>query len=69
MIRKGSPVRVRQSVVTDPSVLSIPPHITAAEVKGFTLAAGKLVLDGGVGEMIELARANLRDIAAVAHER
>jgi pyruvate dehydrogenase (quinone) len=56
-------------LVTDPTVVSIPPHITGEEVKGFALAAGKIVLDGGVGEMLELARANLRDIAAVAHGR
>jgi pyruvate dehydrogenase (quinone) len=31
-------------------------------VKGFALAAGKLVLDGGVGRMLELARANVRNI-------
>jgi pyruvate dehydrogenase (quinone) len=36
--------------VTDPTVLSIPPRITAAEVKGFALAAGKLVLDGRRGD-------------------
>jgi pyruvate dehydrogenase (quinone) len=49
-------------VVTDPNALSIPPHITPAQVKGFALAAGKVVLTGGVGKMIELARANLRNI-------
>ena len=49
-------------LVTDPDALSIPPHITAAQVKGFALAAGKVVLDGGVGNMFELARANLRNI-------
>ena len=49
-------------LVTDPDALSIPPRITAAQVKGFALAAGKVVLDGGVGEMVELARANLRSI-------
>ncbi|HWE33460.1 MAG TPA: thiamine pyrophosphate-dependent enzyme, partial [Solirubrobacteraceae bacterium] len=49
-------------LVTDPNALSIPPHITAAQVKGFALAAGKLVLDGGVGRMLELARANVRNI-------
>ena len=49
-------------LVTDPDALSIPPHITAAEVKGFALSAGKVVLDGGVGKMVELARANLRNI-------
>lgn len=50
-------------LVTDPDALSIPPHITPAQVKGFfALAAGKIVLDGGVGKMVELARANVRNI-------
>ncbi|HEX3790186.1 MAG TPA: pyruvate dehydrogenase [Pseudonocardiaceae bacterium] len=49
-------------VVTDPNALSIPPHITAAQVKGFALAAGRLVLEGGVGRMVDLARSNLRNI-------
>ncbi|MBV9414164.1 MAG: ubiquinone-dependent pyruvate dehydrogenase, partial [Solirubrobacterales bacterium] len=49
-------------LATDPNALSIPPHITAAEGKGFALAAGKTVLDGGVGKMIEMARVNLRNI-------
>lgn len=49
-------------LVTDPNALSIPPHVTAAQVKGFALAASKVVLSGGVGRMIELARSNLRNI-------
>jgi pyruvate dehydrogenase (quinone) len=49
-------------LVTDPNALSIPPHVSATQVKGFALAAGKVVLDGGVGRMIELARANVRNI-------
>jgi pyruvate dehydrogenase (quinone) len=49
-------------LLTDPYSLSIPPHITAAQVKGFALATGKTVLDGGVGKMIEMARANVRNI-------
>jgi len=53
-------------LVTDPDALSIPPHITAAQVKGFALGAGKVVLDGGVGKMVELARANLRNIPNIA---
>jgi hypothetical protein len=44
-----------------PNALSIPPHITAQQVRGFALAGGKTVLDGAVGEMLELARANLRN--------
>jgi pyruvate dehydrogenase (quinone) len=49
-------------VITDPNALSVPPHITMDQVKGFALGAAKLVLDGGVGAMVELARSNLRNI-------
>lgn len=49
-------------VRTDPNVLSIPPRVTAEQVRGFALAATRTVLDGGVGRMIELARSNLRSI-------
>jgi pyruvate dehydrogenase (quinone) len=48
--------------VTDSNALSMPPSITAEQIKGFALAASKIVLDGGVGRMIELARSNLRNI-------
>ncbi|MFF0312456.1 pyruvate dehydrogenase [Streptosporangium sp. NPDC004379] len=50
------------NVLTDPDALSIPPRVTQEQVKGFALAAGKVVLNGGVGRMINLARANLRNI-------
>jgi pyruvate dehydrogenase (quinone) len=56
-------------LVTDPAALSIPPHITGAQVKGFALSAAKVVLDGGVGEMLELARANVRNIPRPAIAR
>ncbi|MET0136146.1 MAG: pyruvate dehydrogenase [Kibdelosporangium sp.] len=49
-------------VVTDPNALSIPPSITGDMVRGFALAAGKTVLNGGVGKMLDLARSNLRNI-------
>ncbi|MBA8950008.1 pyruvate dehydrogenase [Actinomadura namibiensis] len=49
-------------VVTDPDALSIPPHITAEQVRGFALAAGRTVLNGGVGKMLDMARANLRNV-------
>lgn len=49
-------------LVTDPNALSIPPHISAAQIKGFAFAAGRTVLDGGVGRMLDLAWANLRNI-------
>ena len=49
-------------IVTDPNALSIPPHITGRQVAGFAVTTSKLVLSGGVGRMIQLARANLRNI-------
>ncbi len=49
-------------VVTDPGALAVPPRITAEQVTGFALSAGRTVLSGGVGRMVHLARANLRNI-------
>ncbi|MEU6198525.1 pyruvate dehydrogenase [Streptomyces sp. NPDC047061] len=49
-------------LVTDPNALSIPPHISGEHVKGFAFSAGRTVLNGGVGKMLDLARANLRNI-------
>ncbi len=49
-------------VVTDPNALSLPPHITGQQLTGFALATSKMVLQGGVGRMVRLARANLRNI-------
>jgi pyruvate dehydrogenase (quinone) len=49
-------------LVTDPNAMSIPPHITGEQVKGFAVAAGKIVLNGGVGRMLDLARSNVRNI-------
>ena len=49
-------------VRTDPNALSIPPHVTAEQVRGFALAGMRTVLAGGVGKMVDLARSNLRSI-------
>ncbi|MEU6551264.1 pyruvate dehydrogenase [Streptomyces sp. NPDC046915] len=49
-------------VVTDPNALSIPPKISAEMVTGFALSASKMVLDGGVGRMLQMARSNLRNV-------
>ncbi|MGW3911294.1 pyruvate dehydrogenase [Streptomyces sp. NPDC005070] len=49
-------------VVTDPNALSIPPKISADMVTGFALSASKMVLDGGVGRMVQMARSNLRNV-------
>ncbi|MCP3820814.1 pyruvate dehydrogenase [Streptomyces sp. A3M-1-3] len=49
-------------VVTDPNALSIPPKIRAEMVTGFALSTSKIVLDGGVGRMVQMARSNLRNV-------
>ncbi|MEZ0088938.1 pyruvate dehydrogenase [Streptacidiphilus sp. EB129] len=49
-------------LITDPNALSVPSHIELGQLRGFALAAGRTVLDGGVGSMLALARANLRNI-------
>ncbi|PPG50552.1 MULTISPECIES: pyruvate dehydrogenase [unclassified Rathayibacter] len=54
----GGPVLV--DVVTDPLALSLPPTITGAQVKGFALAVSKIVMNGGAGEAVALARTNIK---------
>jgi pyruvate dehydrogenase (quinone) len=49
-------------VVTDPKALSIPPKITAEQVKGFGLAFSKIVLSGDVDAALEMARSNIRNL-------
>jgi pyruvate dehydrogenase (quinone) len=58
----SSPEPELVELVTDPNALSVPPRITAEQVGSFALAGGKVILNGGVGRMIELARTNLRNI-------
>jgi hypothetical protein len=48
--------------VTDPNALSIPPAITGEQIRGFATTATKMVLGGGVGKMVDLARAKLRNV-------
>ncbi|GII99962.1 pyruvate dehydrogenase (quinone) [Sediminihabitans luteus] len=49
-------------VVTDPRALSIPPNITAGQVRGFAAALTKEVLGNGMGEAVSMARSNLRNV-------
>jgi pyruvate dehydrogenase (quinone) len=49
-------------VVTEGQELSIPPKITAAQVKGFALFALRTVMSGRGDELIDLARTNFRQI-------
>lgn len=49
-------------IITDPLALSVPPKITSAQVFGFATAMSKIVLNGGAGEAVSMARSNLRNI-------
>lgn len=49
-------------ILTDPQALSMPPTITGEQVKGFALAMSKTVLGGGLGEALQMARTNLRNL-------
>ncbi|WP_369135294.1 pyruvate dehydrogenase [Modestobacter sp. I12A-02662] len=58
----AEPGPVLMEFVTDANALSIPPAITGEQIRGFAASATKTVLGGGVGKMIDLARANLRNV-------
>nr|WP_282947299.1 pyruvate dehydrogenase [Cellulomonas endometrii] len=49
-------------LVTDPRALSLPPKITRQQVGGFTAAMSKEILGGGMGEVMAMARSNLRNV-------
>ena len=49
-------------MVTDPNALSIPANITWEMLMGFSRAATRTVFGGGVGQMIDMARSNLRNV-------
>ncbi|MGC0142185.1 ubiquinone-dependent pyruvate dehydrogenase [Pseudactinotalea sp. Z1732] len=49
-------------VVTEPNELTMPPAVTAEQVKGFTLYMIRTVMSGRGDELIDLARANLRQV-------
>lgn len=61
----GSPTPTLVDVVTDPNALSVPPHVTAQQIRGFATAATKTILTGGVGRMIDMARSNVHNIGAL----
>ncbi|GAB2537875.1 pyruvate dehydrogenase [Brachybacterium huguangmaarense] len=58
----GRPGPVLIDIVTDPDALSMPPKITAQQIRGFATSASKVVLGGGVGKMLDMAAANVRNI-------
>lgn len=49
-------------ILTDPNALSIPPHVTLDQVYGFATAMSRTVLNQGAGEVIKMAKSNLRNI-------
>lgn len=49
-------------VVTDPDALSLPPAVTGEQLIGFATAMSKTVLNGGAGEVVSMARSNMRNI-------
>ena len=49
-------------VVTERDELTIPPAVTAEQVKGFTLYAIRTVLSGRGDELLDLASANFRQL-------
>ncbi len=71
MVRLGlthalaSPTPVLVEIVTDPNAMSIPPHVSLDQIRGFAAGASKTVLTGGVGKMLSIARSNVRNIAVL----
>jgi pyruvate dehydrogenase (quinone) len=49
-------------LITDPQALSIPPKISGTMVLGFATAMSKVVLNKGAGEVVSMARSNLRNV-------
>ena len=49
-------------VVTEQQELSMPPSVTAEQAKGFALYAIRTVMSGRGDELIDLAKANLRQL-------
>ena len=44
--------------------LALPPKLTFGQIKGFTLYTTRTILSGGGEELVELTKANLRELAA-----
>ena len=49
-------------MTTERQELTLPPTIDAEQVKGFTMYAVRTVLDGKGAELVDLAKANLRQL-------
>ncbi|MFV2143828.1 MULTISPECIES: pyruvate dehydrogenase [Isoptericola] len=60
--RLDAPGPALVEVMTDPNALSIPPSITSGQIRGFATAMTKEILGGGMGEVMSMARSNLRNL-------
>ncbi|HET7305651.1 MAG TPA: pyruvate dehydrogenase, partial [Segeticoccus sp.] len=49
-------------LITDPQALSLPPKVTGEQVFGFATAMSKIVLNKGAGEVVSMARSNMRHL-------
>ncbi len=50
------------NVITERQEVTVPPSVSAAQLKGFTLYALRTVFSGRGDELVDLARANLRQV-------
>lgn len=50
------------NVITERQEMTVPPSVTAAQLKGFSLYALRTVISGRGDEILDLARANLRQV-------
>ena len=48
--------------VTDPNALSLPPHTTFAQMKGFALSMAKLILSGHAKEVVDEVKGNVKTL-------
>jgi pyruvate dehydrogenase (quinone) len=49
-------------VVTTPDALVVPSHVRLEDARGVALSLNKMVLTGGVGDVVEIARRNVRNL-------
>jgi pyruvate dehydrogenase (quinone) len=52
-------------VVTDPNVLSLPPKISPAQVEGYAVTMGELILSGEIEEIAKKVRSNIRHVKEI----
>ena len=61
--RWRGPACAAQLLSAHKDALDMPRHVREEDARGFALALGKMVLTSGVGEVVNIARLNVRTIA------